>query len=74
MREFKQDDVIFEVIVKTGGIGRGGEGSQPGRGILLPAQAEGEEKEGEFTLNDDNRPWGILQSAVQSPARECTFF
>lgn len=74
MREFKQDDVIFEVIVKRGGIGRGVEGSQPGSSILLPAQAEGEKREGEFTLNDDNLPWGILQSAVQSPARECTFF
>lgn len=74
MREFKQDDVIFEVIVKMGGIGRGAEGSQPGSSILLPTQAEREEREGEFTLNDDNLPWGILQSAVQSPARECTFF
>lgn len=60
MREFKQDDVIFEVIVKVGGIGRGIEGSQLGSSILLPTQAEGEEREGEFTLSDDNLPWGIL--------------
>lgn len=42
MREFKLDDVIFEVIVKTGGIGRRAEGSQPGSSAPLPAQGEGE--------------------------------
>lgn len=42
MREFKLDDVIFEVIVKTGGIGRGAEGSQLGSSVPLPSEAEGE--------------------------------
>lgn len=42
MREFKLDDVIFEVIVKTGSIERGAEGSQPGSSVPLLAQAEGE--------------------------------
>lgn len=76
MREFKLNDVIFEVIVKAGGIGRGAEGSQPGSSAPLPARAEGEGvgEEGKITLNDDTLPWSILQSAVQSPARECTFF
>lgn len=76
MREFKLDGVIFEVIVKAGGIGWGAEGSQPGSRAPLPAQAKGEGVGGErkFTLNDDNLPWGILQSAVQFPVRECTFF
>lgn len=41
MREFKLDDVIFEVIVKTGAIGQGAEGSQLGSSVPLPAEAEG---------------------------------
>lgn len=42
--------------------------------VSLPEQAEAEgEAKGKFTLNDDNLPWGILQSAVQSPARVYIF-